>query len=50
MQEACKQIQQVSSWEEYFKRIGVATPSKEALIEWYAAAAFPAQCRHIKLF
>lgn len=39
MQEACKQIQQVSSWEEYFARIGVPTPSKEELIEWYPSSA-----------
>jgi hypothetical protein len=35
LQEACKQIQQVASWDEYFARIGVQAPTRDELTEWY---------------
>ncbi|ELR24103.1 ubiquitin carrier protein [Acanthamoeba castellanii str. Neff] len=34
LQEACKQIQQVASWDEYFARIGVKAPTRDELTEW----------------
>jgi hypothetical protein len=38
LQHACKQIQQVSSWDEFFSRIGLPAPDQDHLAQWFRQA------------